>query len=505
MTIPLELAARIERLYTVEHWRVGTIARQLNVHRDTVRRVLREHEVVPAGTPLRPSLVAPYLGFIRETLEKYPTLAASRLHDMVRERGYEGRASHFRYLVSTMRPRPPAEAYLRLRTLPGEEMQIDWGHFGHLQIGRARRPLMGFVIVLSYSRRVFLRFFLNARMDSFLRGHALAFCAFGGLARTALFDNLKSVVLERVGDTIRFNPEFLAFAKFYRFEPRPVQPRRGNQKGRVERHIDFVRKSFFAGREFTHVDDLNAQAIGWCEGRAMERAWPQDDALTVSQAFALEQPRLLGLPATEYPLGQRLEVSVAKTPYVRFDLNDYTVPHTHVQRTVSVLADEHRVHIFDGITELANHPRSFDRHQQIEAPSHLQALVEYKRRARAHRGLDALAQVAPASTELLQLAALRGYNLGGITSALLNLLDQYGAPALQAALVEAIARDVPHPNAVRLALERARERTGQHPKLALALPEHVARRDAPVSTHSLASYDRQYDPMNDPPKDADDD
>jgi len=179
MTIPLDLAARIERLFTVEHWRVGTIARQLHVHRDTVRRVLREHDVAPPGVPLRPSLIDPYRAFIRETLEKYPTLTASRLHDMVCERGYAGQASHFRYLVGTMRPRPLAEAYLRLRTLPGEQMQCDWAHFEHLQIGRARRPLMGFVMVLSYSRRIFLRFCLNAQMDSFLRGHVEAFDAFG--------------------------------------------------------------------------------------------------------------------------------------------------------------------------------------------------------------------------------------------------------------------------------------------------------------------------------------
>ena len=360
---------------------------------------------------------------------------------------------------------------------------------------------MGFVAVLSYSRRVFLRFCLNARMDSFLRGHVEAFSAFGGLARTLLYDNLKSVVLERVGDTIRFNPEFLAFAKHYRFEPRPVAVARGNQKGRVERQIDFIRKSFFAARKFVDVADLNAQAVAWCEGRAFDRPWPQDDSLSVRQAFAVEQPRLLGLPATGYPLGQRLDVAVAKTPYVRFDWNDYTVPHTHVRRTLSVLADEQQVRIFDGVTELARHPRSFDRHQVIEDPQHLQALVEYKRRARAHRGCDALAQVAPASTALLQLAATRGYGLGGITAELLRLLDQYGAPALQTAMLEAVRRDVPHPNAVRLALERAREQAARPPALALALPEHVRRRDAPMRMQSLASYDRRYDRVRDQPKD----
>ena len=500
MTIALELAARIERLYTVEHWRVGTIARQLHVHRDTVRRVLREHNAAAPGVPLRRYLVDPYRPFILETLQKYPTLAASRLHDMVCERGYAGQASHFRHLVASMRPRPPAEAFMRLRTLPGEQMQCDWGHFGHLQIGRARRPLMGFVMVLSYSRRIFLRFCLNAQMDSFLRGHVEAFAAFGGLGRTILYDNLKSVVLERVGDAIRFNPEFLAFAKHYRFEPRPVAVARGNEKGRVERQIDFVRKSFFAAREFTDVADLNAQARQWCEGRAFDRPWPEDDALSVRQAFALEQPRLLGLPGAVYALGQRLDVPVAKTPYVRFDLNDYTLPHTHVRRTVSVLADEQRVRIFDGLTELADHPRCFDRHQAIEDPAHLQALVVHKRHARAHRGCDALAQVVPASAQLLLMAAERGHNLGQITAALLRLLDQYGAASVQAAVLNAIARGVPHPNAVRLALANERERAGRPPALALVLPEHVARRDAAMPTHSLASYDRHYDK----PKDTND-
>ena len=233
MTIPLELAARIERLYTVEHWRVGTIARQLNVHRDTVRRVLRDHGAAPPGVALRRSLLDPYRVFIGETLEKYPTLAARRLYDMVCERGYAGQASHFRHLVSTMRARPPAEAYLRLRTLPGEQMQIDWAHFGHLAVGQARRPLMGFVAVLSYSRRVFLRFSLNAQMDSFLRGHVQAFCAFGALGRVLLYDNLKSVVLERVGDTIRFNPEFLANAQALPLRAAPGRHRPRQREGFV--------------------------------------------------------------------------------------------------------------------------------------------------------------------------------------------------------------------------------------------------------------------------------
>src|SRR5205814_4473605 len=189
-------------------------------------------------------------------------------------------------------------------------------------------------------------------------------------------------------------------------------------------------------------------------------------------------------------LSERLAVDVGKTPYVRFDLNDYTVPHTHVRRTLAVLADDRRVRVFDGIQEVASHARSYDSGRQIEEPAHIQALVEHMRAASAHRGTDRLSHAAPAALELLKAAATRGHNLGTITAALLRLLDRYGATALQAAIGEALQRDVPHPNAVRLALERAREEQGLPPPTALCLSEEVARRDAPVRSHELASYDR---------------
>jgi transposase len=493
MTIAPDLVAQILRLHAVEKWRVGTIARQLHVHRDAVRRVLAGNCAPVHTSPLRPSRIDAYRPFILATLAKFPTLTAARLHAMVAERGFVGAASHFRFLIAGMRPRPSAEAYLRLRTLPGEQAQVDWGHFGHLQIGRARRPLMAFVMVLSHSRMVFLRFFLDARMDSFLRGHVEAFTAFNGCSRVILYDNLKSAVHERQGDAIRFNSGLLALAGHYRFEPRPVAVARGNEKGRVERAIRYVRDSFFAARKFTDLADLNAQARLWCQGQAAQRRWPQDSAWSVRQAFEAERGSLLALPPREFALGERVAVAVGKTPYVRFDLNDYSVPHTHVRRTLAVLADEHWVRILDGAAELARHARCWDRGRQIENPAHVQRLVEHKRAARAHRACDRLAQAAPAAATLLERAGARGDNLGSITAALLRLLERYGAASLQLAILEALQRDVPHPNAVRLALERAREAAGHPPPVALVLPEHVARRDAPVRPHALGSYDRQRD------------
>jgi transposase len=130
--IPKELEGKILRLHFGERWPIGTIASQLHVHHSTVRRVLAQAGVPEARRFRRPSLVGPFLPFIEQTLEKYPRLPASRLFHMVKERGYPGAPDHFRHVVARMRPKAPAEAFLRLRTLPGEQAQVDWALAGGL-------------------------------------------------------------------------------------------------------------------------------------------------------------------------------------------------------------------------------------------------------------------------------------------------------------------------------------------------------------------------------------
>jgi hypothetical protein len=178
---------------------------------------------------------------------------------------------------------------------------------------------------------------------------------------------------------------------------------------------------------------------------------------------------------------------------VRFDLNDYSVPYTQVRRVLTVLADTHEVRIVDGAHVLASHRRSYDKGAQIEQNAHVEALVAHKRAARQHRATDRLAQVAPASQDLLLRAAERGANLGALTTGLVRLLDRYGAAELQVAIREALDRGVPHPNAVRLALERRREQRSEAPPVAVELSADVQARDAPVQPHALEPYDQLKD------------
>jgi transposase len=489
MTINKELEAAILRFHHVERWGVHTIAAQLGVHHSTVDRVLAQAGLPKVERSVRHSILDPYLPLVVQTLEQFPSLSAVRLLEMARARGFSGASSHFRARVAQMRPRRIPEAYLRLNTLPGDQSQLDWAHFGHLHVGRAKRPLMGFVMVLSFSRRIFLRFYLHARTDSFIRGHVEAFEAWGGVSKVVLYDNLKSAVIERDAQAIRFNPQLLELAAHYRFEPRPVAVARGNQKGRVERAIRYIRDNFFAARQWTDLEDLNEQADAWCRGVSSDRRCPQHPELTVREAFERESPMLLPLPENRFPTEERCEVRAAKTPYIRFDLNDYSVPHTHVHRTLTVMAGIHTVRILDGATELARHPRSWDKGQQVETESHIQALIAHKRKATEQRTHNRLRHAAPSSVTLLEQAAQRGTPLRMLIRELHLLLDQYGGHELELGCVEALDRGVPHSNAVRLALQRRREQQQRPPALAVPLQD-AAVRNVSVRTASLSVYAR---------------
>jgi transposase len=498
--ISKELEAKILRLYHSEKWKIGTISTQLHVHHSAVRRVLAQSGAREAVTMKRPSMIEPFLPFVKQTLERYPRLTASRLYQMVRERGYPGGPDHFRHLIALHRPRRSAEAYQRLRTLPGEQGQVDWAHFGKICIGRAERSLVAFVMVLSYSRQIFLRFFLDQRMENFLRGHQGAFRAWGGCPRVLLYDNLKSAVLERRGDAIRFHPTLLQFAGHWRYEPRPVAVGRGNEKGRVERAIRYVRTSFFAARPWKDLDDLNAQADTWCATLAAQRRCPEDRTITVAEAFLREQPLLLPVAEDEFPTQERIEVSVGKTPYVRFDLNDYSIPHDRVRRTLVVLATPERVSIFEGNDLLTTHPRSYSRDEQIEDPSHLDALSREKRAARRHRGTDRLHHAAPATEKLLVAVGSRGQNLSVATTTLLRLLDTYGAARLQEAILQALERGSPHPRTVQLILEAPTSTPPAPPRMRVPLPDDPRVRNLVVRPHALDGYDA---PVNEDQEDED--
>ncbi len=495
MPISEQQRADILRYYFVEQWRVGTIATQLGVHHSSVERVISQAGMPKIERARGPSIIDPYLPFIHETLQRFPTLSAARLFQMAQSRGYPGSPSHFRQWIAQLRPRKTPEAYLRVKTLPGEQGQMDWGHFGQVQIARAKRPLMAFVFVLSYSRMMYLQFYYNAQTPNFLDGHINAFAALG-VPRVVLYDNLKSAVLQRHGKAVDFNPQLLDLSAHYRFKPQPVAVARGNEKGRVERSIRYIRDNFFAGRVFEDIDTLNEQARHWCTQIAASRPCPGNPDLTVEQMWHSEREHLIPLPELPYDGDDVQTVSVGKTPYVRYDLNDYSIPHTHVRRELTVRASPYQVRIIDAAEVLAVHTRHYGKGEQIEDPRHIDELRQAKQAATGHSQQHRLYQRVAVSERFLSHTVERGHPLSASLKHLTQWLEQYGAVELKIAIEEALQQSCHHTDGVLQILERRREQQQRPVPLAIAISPKAADHP-PIKPASLQGYDQLYARSND--------
>ena len=484
--ISAETRAQIRQWFFAEHWKIGTIAQALRIHPDTVRRAIESDRFHRAQT-LRACVTDPYLPFIRQTLDQHPRLRATRIYHMIRDRGYQGSIVQLRRAVATLRP-IRREPFLRLHTFPAEEAQVDWAHFGEVHVGRARRRLSCFVITLSYSRALYLEFFFDQTLENFLRGHVHAFAAWSGTPRVILHDNLRSAVVERRGDQIHFQPRLLELCAHYHCLPRPCQVRAANQKGRVERAIRYVRESFWAGRAFTTLFECNRQALLWRDEVAHPRPWPGDNTRTVAEAFAEEQPRLLPLPLHPFNSDLMVAIRPQKTIYLHFDRNDYSFPPEGLNRPLTLVASDSVVRILDGTQEIACHPRSYDQQQEILHPPHQQALLQLKRKAFDSTPSGRLAQAAPESETLLDLAFAQGESAGSQTAQLLKLLDLYGAAALRSAIREALERNTPRASSVAFLLRQRQQRTSSTLP-AVDLSRHPQAQFIDVQPHDLETYD----------------
>lgn len=484
--VPIEIEAEIRRLHYSEHWPVGTVARQLDVHEDVVRRVvglLRPRRVL---TPRR-RLVDDYVGVIDEILRQYPKLRCTRLHDMLRDRGFMGAVRTLRLYVATVRPVPKREAFLRLRPVIGEQAQIDWAYVGDAAVAGGKRPLWLFVIVLSWSRAMWGELVYDLTAASVARSLVRAANAFGGVTRQWLFDNPKSVVLERTADAARFHPLLVELSGHYRVQLRLCTPRKAWEKGGVERAIRFLRERFLAGRQIFSVEHGNRELRAFIDEIAHPRPHPTLPERSVIDCFHEEETRLLPLAGAAFSTDTVLSVSVDKTAFVRFDTNSYSVPSKYAQGVVTLAANDRAVRILDGGTEIARHERSWKRRDVVEAPEHRQEILTQKRRARDARGRDRLRTIVPEIETLFERWVLGGKNVAIMTMRTSKLLDLYGDEVLKAAVLDAVERGTHDPSALAVLCEQKRKRRAQPVPVGVDLGDHINDRD--VIPHDLESYD----------------
>jgi hypothetical protein len=254
-----------------------------------------------------------------------------------------------------------------------------------------------------------------------------------------------------------------------------------------------VRDSFRAGRTFTTFAECNRQAWLWRDQVAHRRRWPGADGRTVADVFAEEQPRLLPPPLHSFTTDRVETVRSHKTIYVRFDLNDYSIPPEVIGRPLTLVASDTTVRILDGTVELVRHPRSYDRQQQVLEPSHRDAVLKAKRRAFHATPGGRLEQAVPEAKSLLDQAFAQGESAGAQTAQLLNLLDEFGAAAVRRAILEALEHRTPRASSVAFLLRRQ----GQPRRTAVDLSHHPRAQSVDVRPHDLETYDELARKQND--------
>jgi transposase len=483
-----EQDAEMIRLYYAEHWKVGTISNQLSLHPEVVRRVLGLGDSQPAGHS-RARMVDPYREFIRQTLEKYPRLRSTRLHDMLRERGYSGAVRTLREYVAGVRPKPRREVYLRTETLPGEQAQADWAYVGKVPVPGGERALWLFVLVLSHSRAMWGEFVLDLSVHSLCRSLARSGLALGGLPRQWLFDNPKIVVLERQGDAVRFHPILLDLCARMRVQPRLCAVARPQHKGKVERTIRYLRDRFLAGRHIHSVTQGNVELGRFIAEIAHARPHPVIPGRSVAELFESEKARLLGLPDPMPETDLVIPTGVDRQAFIRFDGNRYSVPSRYADggHALQLVVDDRELRLLDGMECVARHERCYGKRQVLEQAEHREDLLRERRAARDLKGRDRLCAAAPEFSKLLDRWVEGGPSLAIQVTRAIQLLDLYSEQIFGAAVQECVERGLQDTGALSVACDRLRRESRKPLPMSVELPSHIE--DADVVPHDLGKYD----------------
>lgn len=357
---------------------VSAIAERTGRDRKTVRRAIARGLVLPKYAPrtARPTLLGPYVPYLRERVAAWPELSGVRLLRELHERGYRGGVTQLNDFLRSVRP-PPAMAFeVRFETPAGRQAQVDFAHFlveFDEQPGVVHRVWL-FAMVLGYSRYLWARYVLHQDLGTVLRCHMEAFEHFGGAPREILYDRMKTAVLgEREDDSpIVYNAKLVALGVHYGFTPRACRPYRAQTKGKVERPYRYVRANFFLARRFANLEDLNRQLRLWLDTVANARLHGTT-ARIVAEHFTEECPQLRSLPAGRFDAVLRSERRVSHEGMVSVGGNLYSVPDGTRKRVLEVEVTADAVRIHEDQRLIALHPLLHGRHQRSVLPGHRQA------------------------------------------------------------------------------------------------------------------------------------
>lgn len=433
--IDYELFSKIKHLNRQDGLTAQQIARELALDVRTVKKWFGQERFKPRISASRASKLDPFRAEIVRMLHAHP-YTATQIFQRIREQGFAGRYSIIKDFVRKVRP-IKKQAFLTLSFAPGECAQVDWGCYGAVTIGSSCRRLSFFVMVLCYSRLMYVEFTVSQTMEHFLGCHQNAFEFFGAVPGKIMVDNLKSAVLKRiVGQAPVFNPKYLDFANHYGFAIAPCNVGKGNEKGRVENAVGYVKKNLLAGMDLPDFAAIHPAARHWLDTVANVRIHGETREQPIAR-FEKERSHLNPLPPHRFDIATVSQVRASSQFRVAVDANRYSVPAEYAGRSLTLKTYPDRICLYWDNKLIARHMRSYDRGQDIEDPDHPKQLLLWRKKAREQKIVMRFLALSPKSDPYYRKLEQRRMNPFHHVQKIVALSEIYGPEAVARALEDA--------------------------------------------------------------------
>ena len=433
--IDYELFCKIKTLKERDGLTPSQIATELALDVRTVANWLVQERFRPRKSTPQKSKLDPFKDDIVRMLETHSYTAVQVLQ-RIKEQGFDGGHTIVSDYVRKVRPRR-SPAFLKLSFAPGECAQVDWGSYGSVNVGATRRKLSFFVMVLCSSRMMYVEFTVSQTMEHFLACHQNAFEFFGGVPQKVMVDNLKSAVLKRiVGYQPVFNPKYLDFANHYGFAITPCNVGKGNEKGRVENGVGYVKKNFLAGLDIPDFSALHPACSHWLDTVANVRIHGEIKKRPID-LLQEEQPCLRPLPTHRFDIATVSQVRASRQFRITVDTNRYSVPAEYAGARLTLKTYPDRLCIYAEEKLIARHARCYVRHQDFEDPDHPKELLVQRKKARDQKLFMRFLALCPKADQYYQKLEQRRMNPRHHVRKIVALSEIYGTEAVARAMADA--------------------------------------------------------------------
>lgn len=424
------------RLLAEKGLKASQIAAELQLDIKTVEKWMDRESFQQRQSPKRSSKLDAFKSQIIALLDRHP-YTAQQVFQQLQQQGYCGGYTILKDYVRRVRPvRNPA--FLMLEFAAGECAQVDWGQYGSVPVGSTRRRLSFFLMVLCHSRMLYLEFTLSEAMDQFLTCHRHAFEFFGGVPEKIMIDNLKvGVVRHPAGQKALFNPRYLDFAAHYGFQPVACNIRKGNEKGRVENGVGYVKKNFLNGLEIPSFATLNPAAIQWRDTIANIRIHGETNQKPAA-LFEKEKPLLKALPVMPYDCGVIQPADVSRCCHIIFQSNRYSVPYLYASQRLTLKILPEQLLLFHHEKLVATHVRSYQRGQRISNPDHIKELQNQRQQSRNQTLLLAFLNLCAEAEGYCRKLQEKRLNAPHHIQKIIALSEIYGPDKVARAIQEAL-------------------------------------------------------------------